>query len=399
MAVNLPLVKRPPLMEKDKPAFHKHVCPPSFGGDNPDPLFPDVVIKRNLLVGIDHDVLGPTGETLMTVPMWIIEDPDAPDAERRTFPSRIIRIPQDSLTHARVGCQGNTHTIHWHGIEPTPMNDGVGKHSFEVAGPFVYQFQPRQAGTFFYHCHKNTTLHFEMGLYGFLIVDPPPHPDSGLTAPYVTGGPGFAEVFNPNPDPLLNNFIKYDVEALWAADDMDSRWHELGHNAFMQKCDKDDPINPANFETGFLHDFRQDVFSLSGISRVKGDERPITVNEIPPASAPPGTVALAAPTVGVGQTLYVRFLAAGYSIQRLTITGLNAMIVAGDGHPFGVPPFGTYSKPVFLPAGTPLDLTTARRNDLVIKPTVPGVYPVTIQFFHTVSLALLQTMTTFITVV
>jgi hypothetical protein len=38
-----------------------------------------------------------------------------------------------------------------------------------------------------------------------------------------------------------------------------------------------------------------------------------------------------------------------------------------------------YSSPFVIPAGTPFRLTTARRIDMLFRPTVPGVFPVTIK--------------------
>jgi FtsP/CotA-like multicopper oxidase with cupredoxin domain len=384
---NLPVVSHGEMPPEERPTFHKHVCPPAFGGDNPDPQPPDRTIRRNLLVGVDL-ILPDEAK----VPMWVLEDPDERDPLlRRTFPSKTVRVVINEMVRAPVHCQKGTHTIHWHGIEPTPMNDGVGKHSFEVDGDFDYQFQPRDGGTFFYHCHKNTVLHFEMGLYGLLIVDPKEPEGSLIKAPYRDGGPGFVDAFSPE----TNHVVPYDVEAFWVTDEIDSRWHTLGHNAFMQKCDPDDPINPLNFtRDGFLHDFRADIFTFTGIARRFDDPTPFTALDHPVFGP------LVAPTLRVGQTLLVRILNAGYTIHQYTV-GLDILAIAGDGRAFGVPPLQQYSVPVAFPAGfigPPLRLSVAERLNLLIRPTTPGTFPVTVQYFHSVSGRLLYTARTFITV-
>jgi FtsP/CotA-like multicopper oxidase with cupredoxin domain len=366
------------------PDFYNFTCPPTNGGiKQVDPLRPTFTFRRNLLV--NFDLVLPDGGR---VPMWIIEDPDDP-VNGRTFPSSPIRIPQGALVNADVNCQGNTHTIHWHGIEPTPMNDGVGHTSFEVAGHFIYQFQPRDAGTYFYHCHKNTVLHFEMGLYGLLLVDPPNPAAPTVPVTYPLGGPGFAARFNPAAVALTDHVIHYDVEAAWVPDSIDSRWHLLGHDAFMQKFVPDDPVNPANFtQDGILNDFRPDIFCLSGIPRRINDPTPFTAADSP----------LVAPTVGVGQTLLARIINADYIIQQFTL-GIDAEVIAMDGRGLGIPPFHQYSHPFPLPAGTPFRLTSAMRWDLIVKPTTPGTYPVKIEFLNQITGRLLYTARTTITVV
>ncbi len=384
----LTVVGRGAMTPEERLAFHKHVSPPAFGGPNPDPVAPDRIIRRNLLVGID--LLLPD---LARVPMWVLEDPDEPDpALRRTFPSKTIRVVQNEVVRCPVGCQGGTHTVHWHGIEPTPMNDGVGKHSFEVNGNFDYQFQPHDGGTFFYHCHKNTVLHFEMGLYGLLIVDPPAPAGSLIQAPYADGGPGFVDAFSP----ATNHVIPYDVEAFWVTDEIDSRWHTLGHDAFMQKDNPDDPIDPANFtRDGFLHDFQADIFLITGIPRRFNDATPFAAADHPLFGP------LVAPTVRVGQTLLLRILNAGYTVHQFNID-LPVTLIAGDGRAFGVPPLQQYSTPASFPAGQAGDalrLSVAERLNVIIRPTTPGTFPVTVQFFHSVSGRLLYTARTAITVV
>jgi FtsP/CotA-like multicopper oxidase with cupredoxin domain len=386
----LPIVTRGEMMPGEEAKFHKFVVPPTNGGLGASPdliLPPDVTFNRTLLVNINLP-LRDGG----VVPMWIIQDPDDL-VNGQTFPSPTIRLPQGALVHADVLCQGNAHTIHWHGIEPTPMNDGVGKHSFEVAGHFIYQFQPRYAGTYFYHCHKNTVLHFEMGLYGMLIVDPPDPAAPNVLATYPTGGRGFVARFNPLAVVPTDHAIRYDVEAFWVADSIDSRWHTLGHDAFMQVPNAADPVNPANFtQDGFLHDFRPDIFVLTGIPRRNNDPAPFPAAGDNPLFAP-----LVAPTVKVGQTLLIRVLNADYVTHEITL-GIDAEVIGMDGRALGVPPFLAYSRPFALPAGTPFQLTSAMRRDLIIKPTTPGTFPATVVFLNQITGQKLYTATTSITV-
>lgn len=395
-----PLIIRGIEPPADIPHFLKFVCPPTFGGGPLDPQPPTREVLRNLDTMINIPL--PASAAAVTragrndVDAWIIEDPEG-DVGARTFPSPIIRTVERDVVWAPVGASFNTHTIHWHGIEPTPMNDGVGHTSFEISGNFVYQFATNQAGTYFYHCHKNTVLHFEMGLYGLLVVDPPnpgTRPDIPA-APYPTGGPGFIPAFLPDfpgfvPDA---NVVPYDVEALWVPDEFDSIWHELGHDAFMQACDNNNPNDPANFtQDGILNDFIPDIFFITGVFPrvVRGDLnnlpiitafiRPNTPTD--PETGPPAS--LVSPTVRVGQTLLVRLLNAGYTTQEYMIgrpgDAIDATVIATDGHPFGVPGGrDQYSSPFVVPAGTRFRLTTARRIDMLFRPTVPGNFPVVIR--------------------
>jgi len=380
----IPLIPRGDVPANEVDEFLKLISPPTFSGNNPDPQPADVTLRRNLMVGIDL-VLTDGGR----VPMFIIEDPDAPDAERRTFPSRPIRIPLGAVVHADVGAQSNTHTIHWHGIEPTPMNDGMGHTAFELTGSFVYQFQPREAGTYFYHCHKNTVLHFELGMYGLLLVDPPDPAAPTVPVTYPVGGPGFAAMFNPNATALSDHVIHYDVEAFWVPDSIDTRWHSLGHNAYMQGIDANDPMNPSTFsQDGILNDFRPDIFVLSGIPRRKNDPSPFTAADSP----------LVAPTVGVGRTLLIRVTNADYLIQQFTL-GIDAEVIAMDGHALGVPPLHQYSRPFRLPANTPFRLTSAMRWDFIVRPTTAGIFPATVDFFNQITGQKLYTANTTITAV
>ncbi|MBI2858793.1 MAG: multicopper oxidase domain-containing protein [Chloroflexi bacterium] len=369
-------VRLRPVSKDEVPDFNKHVFPPIFNGGPIDPVPATREIERRLLVNIDVPIDGGG-----RVRMWILEDPRDSD-NGRTFPSPLIRTVEGDVVHARVASLSNTHTVHWHGIEPSPMNDGVGKNSFELTSHFVYQFATNSAGLFFYHCHKNTVLHFEMGLYGAFIVDPR-KPDTADAAgvpdpPYPVGGPGFVKAYNPPA-----HLVKYDIEALWVPDDIDSRWHELNHDAFMQKTNADNPIDPGNFvRDGFLNDFRPDLFSISGQVKRKSDRSEFD------------RVAI---HCRVGQTILLHFLDASYSVEEIHV-GLPMTLISQDGYSFGVPPFNQYSRPVELEANRTVRITPAMRGQALIRPTKPGRYPVTIDFFHWITGVKMYTATTFIEV-
>ena len=142
------------------------------------------------------------------VEFWSFNDPFSRDD--KPFPSPMIRVREGQIVHTTLIPSMNTHTIHHHGIEPTPHNDGVGHTSFEVKDHYTYQWRPAHAGTYFYHCHKNTVLHFEMGMYGPLVVDPPEGPG------YVRRG---------------TEIVPYDHEVLWIPDDVEPDWHDHSNHS------------------------------------------------------------------------------------------------------------------------------------------------------------------------
>ncbi len=388
-----PVIPRDEVPPGEEAAFVKFSNPPRFSGGPFDPQPPTRTLRRNLDAQIDLPlppaVAARTSARRNKIRLWVIEDPDAP-SNGRTFPSPIIRTVQGDTVHAIVGFKVNDHTIHWHGINPSPLNDGVGHTSFEATSEFVYQFATRQAGTYFYHCHKNTVLHVEMGLYGLLVVDPPnPNRADPLQAPYLGpddqgfGGPGFAAANLANFPGLFPGFdpthfvVPYDVEALWVPDEFDTIWHELNHDAFMQKHDRNDPMGIGTFtREGILNDFRPDVFLISGVVSV-----PTTRVGVQPEVGAVIRDPRVAVTAQRGQTILIRLLNAGYTIQEYTL-GAPAIVIAADAHSFGVPSESPYSSPVRLRANEPFRLTGARRVDLLVAaPAVRQEIPFTVRYY------------------
>lgn len=263
----------------------------------------------------------------------------------KPFPSPAIRVFEGEIVHTKLhlGMMNGVHTIHHHGIEPSEANDGVGHLSYDISGDYTYQWIASHAGTYFYHCHTNTVLHAEMGMYGGLIIDPVADPNDP---------PGTKRVFANGPT--------YDLEAIWACDDIDTNWHNKGWTAGT--CGNDEGLNELN----------PNYFVITGVDGANS------------ALTNPGV----AVTMSVGQKLLVRYINAGYMPQRIHFGGLTATVVMSDGRAF----------PNAIQA-TELESVSAERYECIFEPTTPGVYTVTVEYLHWITGALLGTARTRITVV
>ena len=142
--------------------------------------------------------------------------------EDRTVPSPVIEAIEGQTVEVILDSM-MAHSIHFHGLDVDQANDGVPSTSGYVArmsgggfgrvdgyqnlgSPFTYTFVAPHAGTYMYHCHVDTVLHLEMGMYGTVIVRPP---DGSPTRAWE-GGPSF------------------DREYVWHLHTFDSRWHDFG---------------------------------------------------------------------------------------------------------------------------------------------------------------------------
>jgi plastocyanin len=295
-----------------------------------------------------------------------------PEPDRTIWPARTIRVREGQIVHSLMNSRRDMHTIHHHGIEPTPANDGVGHLTFDVQHlHYDYQWKAADAGTYFYHCHVNTTLHFEMGMYGMLIVDP-----DVPGAPFSDGGPG--AVYR------ANHIVPYAKEAIWVADDIDRRWHanadhgHEGHSGVF--CDHfvkiDSDHNPR------LHDFNPDVFVVTGVPahHVNGltpDNFLIDADE---------EVSLVTPRVKRGGKLLVRAFNASYTTTRWKFpTSLSGEVISADGRTFGRGSYGQYSNPYSLASvGHQIELTTAQRQSILIDTSLAalGNHHVEIGYYH-----------------
>ena len=234
------------------------------------------------------------------------------------FPSPPMRINVGTVVHTRlnVPMMNGVHTIHHHGIEPADHSDGVGHITWDVNGTYTYQWRPMSAGTYFYHCHTNTVLHAEMGMYGALIVDPPE-------------GPGT----------LISGGVTYDSEAFWVVDEIDSRWHTLAWTAGT--CGADVGLNILE----------PDYFIITGV-----DASGSSAMNLPPISG----------QMRVGEKLLARYVCAGYHPHEVRIpAALNPKAYISDGRVLPKPMNATKFRAI-----------SGERYDIIIEPTQAGNYVV-----------------------
>lgn len=406
----MPIISRDPMQLAAQANFQTNINtfiePPKWAGIlTPDfipptnALLPDGVTPRftsraRRVNNVNRQMTN-DGTTLQQVQFWGFFD-DTPGNSYR-FPSQPIRLVEGQIFHGFLHNTsiGGQHTIHWHGIEPTGHNDGVGKLSMEVGSEgYTYQWVASEAGTYFYHCHRNTPLHFEMGMYGMLLIDPqnprrvagaprltPAQLRNEPLAPYAFGGPGYVR--------RGNDIVRYDAEAIWVSDDVDPVWHTFNHHqtfgspgpaGILDANDNDlgikfypnnpphheDPNDPIGFDPSkVLNVFRPQYFCISGVPH------PWTRLDVLPVAQDP-ELAFLAPIparVEFDRTLLVRLLCASYGLCSYRFEGLDVEVIAMDGRVLGHTPHTRYSAPFKIAAGTPFELTAARRFDLLIRPT------------------------------
>lgn len=201
----------------------------------------------------------------------------------RFMPSVHIEPIEGQLITLNFGNFSNMpHTIHLHGLDVEQMNDGVDTTSFLV-NPFetyAYQFVAPHSGTYHYHCHVDTVMHYHRGMAGAVIVRPP----DGSTDTAWEGGPTF------------------DEEVLWHMGTYDLSWEGITESG------------PGTAR------HRPNVFLVNG----KSDDE---------AMSDAATVV----NFGVGEKAYLRIVNQSYNWGRISLGGLPFQVVASDGRPLRQP--------------------------------------------------------------
>ena len=98
-----------------------------------------------------------------------------------SVPGTSLRLRQgERLRRTFINQLDQPSTIHWHGIRLENAMDGAAGFTQEAVPPggrFLYDFIAKDAGTYWYHPHRNTLEQVSRGLAGPLIVEETEAPD------------------------------------------------------------------------------------------------------------------------------------------------------------------------------------------------------------------------------
>lgn len=122
----------------------------------------------NVLSGTDFEL------KIGSTPINITGRPRIATTVNGSVPAPTLRWREGTTVTLRVtNTLPVTSSIHWHGILLPAEMDGVPGLSFEGIAPgktFVYRFEVKQSGTYWYHSHSG--FQEQTGLYGAIVIDP-----------------------------------------------------------------------------------------------------------------------------------------------------------------------------------------------------------------------------------
>lgn len=215
------------------------------------------------------------------IPIWGFISWDSLNVNK--LPSPTLYFSQGDSVHLLVdNVSEMAHTIHLHGLDVNQENDGVPSTSFQIPGYGVgeYHFKVDQPGTFLYHCHVETVIHLQMGMFGAVVVRP-----------------------KEDANTLYDSASPFDKEYLWLASEIDASWH--------------DPV-PLN---GAVPAYEPDYFLVNGKSKTQIDND----SSIAIAALPNEKIAL-------------RIANMGYGIHTYNFPGsIHVSVIGSDGRKFAIP--------------------------------------------------------------
>lgn len=212
----------------------------------------------------------------------------------REWAGPIIEAVEGQEVHITL-TSGQPHTIHLHGLDVDQANDGTPATSGYVAntnniidnygrvegytnlgGSYTYTFIAPHAGTYQYHCHVDTLLHYEMGMHGTIII----RPKSGVITEAWDGGPTFSK------------------EYVWQLGTFDTAWHNVR-------------VSGVGTER-----YRPNIFMINGRNGINAQTDT--------------TVAVEA---AAGSKVLIRVNQTSYQSAEVNLGGLAFDVIASDGRP------------------------------------------------------------------
>lgn len=256
----------------------------------------------------------------------------------RSVPSPVIEANEGENVEITLNSMME-HSMHLHGLDVDTQNDGVPALSFAVGGAgnptsYTYRFVAPHAGTYMYHCHVETNKHFEMGMFGTIII----RPRDGSINQIWENGPGF------------------DKEYVWQLTTYDSTWHS-GMGGGMGGSSN-------------LARYRPNYFMINGRDG---------------ASAHSDTTT--AITANAGDKVLVRINGTSYMSGIVRMGGLSFEVVASDGRPLAQ----AYTA-------TEIMCAAGERYDIILTMPSSGQYTGSIEYRDIRNVKALGTATTTITV-
>ncbi len=129
-------------------------------------------------MSVREKVITLLGEPKKEATVWAY----ALEGEDGSVPGPVIRVNVGDLVRVHFT---NTHTlphsIHFHGIHPFNMDGNgqraLGKEQVQLPGEsYTYEFVAVEPGYYLYHCHFNTAVHIDHGMYGLFVIEDPTWP-------------------------------------------------------------------------------------------------------------------------------------------------------------------------------------------------------------------------------
>jgi len=267
-----------------------------------------------------------------------------------SLPAPILRWRQGTTVELRVrnaipssSIHGRATSIHWHGILLPANMDGVPGVSFNGIGPgeaYLYRFDVRQSGTYWYHSHSS--FQEQAGLYGALIIDP--------------AGP---EPFHADRDyvVLLSDWTDLDPDALFAR--------------LKKMSDYDNYYKRTVGD--FVRDVERDGWSATTADRRMWGAMRMTPTDLSDVNAHTYTYLMNGSTSGgnwtglfaPGEKVRLRFInGSAMTYFDVRIPGLKMTVVAADGQPVHPVPVDEFR------------IAVAETYDVLVEPAGQDAYTI-----------------------